>query len=245
MFFAEAGDITGLMPWTYAHCMQASDAVRDVLAPHIVDSQPFTTLISDLHESVEQLTGRLDTSRARNIRRGESLPMEMAINQVSRQDAYTLLARFYQERGVRQPDWDYFTLIAQRCDIWSTTLEGRLATIDVVLRDYPDRVRVMYGCHNVACELSGAQRGAIASTVHWKQVLEYKRQGFHWYDWGGIVTDRDSPYYGITKFKLAFGGVERTEWNLTLAGSVVRPVLHLAYAWQQRRNASPGAVRCL
>ncbi|MBC6489949.1 peptidoglycan bridge formation glycyltransferase FemA/FemB family protein [Flavihumibacter stibioxidans] len=49
--------------------------------------------------------------------------------------------------------------------------------------------------------------GKANKLLHYKDMLEFKRQGYEIYDFGGIAMDSDNPELkGINDFKLGFGG---------------------------------------
>ena len=49
--------------------------------------------------------------------------------------------------------------------------------------------------------------------LHWYAIQEAKKMGFKIYDFGGINLNPNSETYGITKFKLSFGGNIIKEYN--------------------------------
>ncbi len=56
--------------------------------------------------------------------------------------------------------------------------------------------------------------------LHWHDILYFKDKGFLTYDFGGINLDRNSDTYGITKFKLSFGGEIVKQYNYLLVPKI-------------------------
>lgn len=61
--------------------------------------------------------------------------------------------------------------------------------------------------------------GRANKYLHFRDMIYFKEQGLEQYDWGGIAANStDKSLIGINKFKMSFGGEERTEYNYTSTG---------------------------
>lgn len=87
------------------------------------------------------------------------------------------------------------------------------------LRDHPHRVRLLHS-FNDRFKNKDLEKltGPLMRYLHWHAILKkYKKEGFLWYDMGGITQDKNSVAYGITKFKLSFGGNIQEEYDYVFA----------------------------
>ena len=129
-----------------------------------------------------------------------------------------MLADFYHQRGLCKPRVDYLRMLWPHSDVWTLRLGEDLVYVDLVLKDLPHRVRATYGCHVSGIQLSNTRRNYANAYLSWREVLHYRAEGVHAFDWGGIITDPHSPSFGVTTYKQAFGGVPAREWTLLLTG---------------------------
>jgi len=232
-FAASVNELPIVSPWGLAIHRQASPEIREACQPHLVHCRPFHTLVSDLTLPEEVVWKRISRSRRYDIRQGQKEPLEYEINQLDPERAYEILTDFYVSRQATPPTPAYFQMLVDRCDIWSVRREGAVVYLDMVMKDFPERVRAMYGCHNVGIALSAALRCRISSALSWRQMRQYKAEGYQLFDWGGVTLDPDSPLYGITTFKRSFGGELREEWDLTIAGALIKPFWNWLQRWQR------------
>lgn len=108
-------------------------------------------------------------------------------------------------------------------DLFSIYYKGKLVGGNFYIRNYPERVRLLYSFNgrfqdNTLRKLSGP----FMRYLHWIVMSEYyKKEGFQWYDMGGIKLDANSLVYGITQFKLSFGGSVRQEHNYVFVSNAL------------------------
>jgi len=236
IFFADTlQEIPEAHPWEVLFIKQASLQVRDAVAGQTVHCAPSYTLINDLTLPEADMWKRLSTSRQKNVRRAEQEAVAMELHGITADEAYDILLRFYRERRQAAPAKGYFQMLLPRCDLWAVRYHDKVLMVVLGLTDHPARVRMMYGCHDIAFPIDNIARGRINSYVFWRLLQHYKTAGYHTFDWGGAFLDPNSPWYGITLFKQQFGGVLQEDWDIILAGGLIRPVWS---AYQRRRQNS-------
>lgn len=85
--------------------------------------------------------------------------------------------------------------------------------------------------------------GRINAWLHWQDMLEFKRRGYHVYDFGGLFSDESSrDAAGINRFKQQFGGARARNFDCTL-GLTWKGRLYLTLlGWRgQRQSGGPPA----
>jgi hypothetical protein len=83
-----------------------------------------------------------------------------------------------------------------------------------------DRARLIYSASlfREADKILQASIGRLNRWLHWQDMLELKRRGFHAYDFGGLFSDESSPVAaGINRFKEEFGGARVCNFDCTVA----------------------------
>jgi hypothetical protein len=203
-------------------CKQASREVMECCPDRAVYRLPQQTVFNDLTASADSLWDQIDKERKQAITRGERQSFGLLRNTLAFDALYTFISDFCTARHIVKPCRDYLHCIVQQSDTWVVTLADEPVFIDVVMKDHPSRVRLMYRCHNVHADLSKTKRGYANSFLGWHEMLHYQAQGYRIFDWGGIFTNPDSPHYGITLFKRSYGGEVTEEWDMLLAGKLAR-----------------------
>lgn len=99
------------------------------------------------------------------------------------------------------------------------------------INDYPQRTRLLYSFNNRFSDESIIKlSGAFMRYLHWHAIIQiFKQRGYEIYDMGGVVLDKDSPIYGITKFKLSFGGTIREEVDSIFVSNSIVKFLYNCY----------------
>jgi lipid II:glycine glycyltransferase (peptidoglycan interpeptide bridge formation enzyme) len=69
--------------------------------------------------------------------------------------------------------------------------------------------------------------GYLNRYLHWYAIKKFKSENFKIYDFGGINLDRNSETYGITKFKLSFGGEIIKQYDY-----ILHKIPHLKYFYK-------------
>jgi len=101
-----------------------------------------------------------------------------------------------------------------------------------VIKDYPNRIRLLYAYSAYLENPDYKKKSSYLNRyIHWWAIQKYKTEGFMEYDLGGINLDVNSKTYGITKFKLSFGGQICEEYNYLIAkyAKLLKPIYNLKY----------------
>jgi len=92
-----------------------------------------------------------------------------------------------------------------------------------------ERIRLNYSFSKY---LFGKEYSHISSFLnkylHWYAIQKFKNEGFKLYDFGGINLNKNSKTYGITKFKLSFGGdiVKEYDYLIHKKGCILRQIIN-------------------
>lgn len=78
--------------------------------------------------------------------------------------------------------------------------------------------------------------GRANKYLHWSDIVNFKKEGYLTYDFGGIaISDQEKPeIQNIARFKKAFGGEETHEYNLIEGRSLLGKVLVKIYILLQK-----------
>jgi hypothetical protein len=68
-----------------------------------------------------------------------------------------------------------------------------------------------------------ATRGYLNKSLHWHDMLFFKKNGYRIYDWGGV----SEPGQGRTFFKESFGGKPHLSYNYIVENKLYRAISHL------------------
>lgn len=220
--------LPSLRPWEAALGIQASDAVKECLAPCTVKAVPYHTLISDLTQPARALFDRVHSKRRNRLRHAERIGINVSRNVEDADALYASFAQFYRSKSLAVPPRANFDLIYHTCEIYTAYYEQEPIIHHMVMVDQPHRACMQFGWHNTDNTQTNALRGSANIYLCWWEMLHFRDRGFQEFDWGGVVTDRNSPAYSRTEFKVEFGGELRREWYLVLLGTLLRPIWHLA-----------------
>lgn len=117
-------------------------------------------------------------------------------------------------------------------DLITIYYDGILISGIYLIKDYPNRVRLLYAYSNYLESPDYRKKSNYLNRyIHWWAIQKYKTEGFMEYDLGGINLDVNSKTYGITKFKLSFGGQICEEYNYLIAkyAKLLKPIYNLKY----------------
>jgi hypothetical protein len=229
VYFCEStAEKVHIKPWEICWFQQASAMVRDYYAESILDCRPFITLHSDLSQPLESIRSCMDKSTVYEIRRGEKLPIDVSINAIDRKTFYSMMVEFYKSKGMQPPSSMAVSQSLSKCDIVAATVDQNIAVVHALMLDAPHRVRLLYSFNSMACDISSQMRGYANRYLHWHEMEYYKSKGIAIYDWGGADPNAapESPIYGISKFKMAFGGKPVTEWHFLAGGKLADILWH-------------------
>jgi hypothetical protein len=224
LFFVECPHEVGqIRPWDVIMCRQATDAVRTALAPIATRAYPYATLQSDLTQRHAALWGAISRQRQQKIKQADALDVEVREHPFTPDELYDRIAGFHAQKALPVPSRSYVDSLRPHSDTFLVTARGQEGVLHLVMKDPGARVMVMYSCVLAGEALSNSERGTMNSYLHWWEMCHYQQLGYASYDWGGVVRERESPAYGITRFKQEFGGALHEQWHLVLLGSVLRP----------------------
>ena len=171
---------------------------------------PFRTPLIDLAQTEEQLCQKLNRkSCGPQIRKAQKMGCPVSLNETT-DVALRLInesIRRLQDRA--ELDSDQWTALLPEHDVFVCNWQGTPVAAHALLRDPPKRVRLQVsGTENRADVRFHDIVGPCNRLLHGHELQHYKANGIHFYDFGGIELDRNSPEHSIGQFKLSFGG----EW---------------------------------
>jgi hypothetical protein len=190
-------------------------------------TKPFQTPLIDLAPTEEELYQKLHrTSCRKEVRQAQEMNLVVTRNEKT-ELARTLINDSIRRLRYRQevsesawqallPDHDVFLCQSQDIPV----------AAHVILADHPQRARpVNSGTADRKDERIRGVVGHANRLLHWREMLHYKAAGIRYYDFGGCdFSNKESPEYAISQFKLSFGAEVVEEPMLYLAKS---PALRL------------------
>lgn len=186
---------------------------------YVTASEDFTTLHLNLGQDEGCLWAGLDKTCQRFIRKGERLGLDFAVNNYDH-DFLALLneligAKKHTEE-ISQPQYQRYL---PHGDVFTVMEDGVLLCGHFYLRD-ETRCRLFWSASKRLTTGLSKKVGLINRWLHWQAIRHYKEAGLKIYDFGGLNFDESSPAYGITRFKLSFGGKVAQEHNYTVLNSL-------------------------
>jgi hypothetical protein len=189
--------------------MQCGDEVAGLLEPCSFRRKPFHTALTDLRADRDTLWARLGRESCRDkIRRAMRMDHRIVVDEdVDR--ARELVNGFIRRSGYRRPvsrfEWDE---VLRHASVFMIEHGATLIAAHVLLVDKPGRARFLFGATRERTSSVEANRviAPLNRLLHWYEMTHFKEQGFHHYDFGGVVVDGRSPLASISEFKLSFGG---------------------------------------
>ncbi|MEI6561021.1 MAG: GNAT family N-acetyltransferase [Verrucomicrobiota bacterium] len=200
---------------------QTPQAVIEEVQPYLFRTRSFFTPLIDLALPEDQLWQALEPKSCRyEIRKAQKMECTVLRNEetdVARDLINESIRRLRYRAELGEEEWN---ALLPNHDIFLCKWQGTPVAAHVMLLDRPHRARLL---------LSGsADRsdpnlrnvvGPANRLLHWSELQAYKAEGMEVYDFGGCDTDKKSPEYSITQFKLSFGAKVVEEPMLFLAGN--------------------------
>ena len=188
-----------------------------------------TTSIIDMTQTEDELWKSLDPKSCRyEIRKVLKMLDSGQDVQVKSEDdlnAFLAMANNYiKTKGYSKPlSMNHLTryLDSGQGDLFTIYKDGEMVGGNLYLRDVSSRVRLLYSFNN-RFDSKEKQKisGPLMRYLHWYTITKiYQPMGVCNYDFGGVNLDRNASTYGISKFKLSFGGQVREEWNYVFVRS--------------------------
>jgi hypothetical protein len=207
------------------HIRQASRP----LPPHkfAVHYRPFTSLELDLTRSSEELFGEMSRTSRYQISRADR---ERADIEVHRNDAsaYRDFHSVYNDfvvlkkHTVRLSE-RLFDALKPHADVSVASFRGRPVCGHVSIRDERlKRVALVFSASTrMTGEYSSNFVGRLNRWLHWHEIMLYKMEGMHVYDFGGTGTDTPARA-SIARFKRMFGSKHVQQHDYIIARGVGR-----------------------
>jgi hypothetical protein len=168
----------------------------------------FYTLHSNLTLSEEEIVKKFSSTIRNEIKRSEREgcvfnTFETETNFIS------IYNDFAKQRGIAVLTLEKLMELKSNLRLTSSSINGVITAVHSYLVDHDlKKVRLLHsGTQRFSEELD---RNLIARSnkfLHYKDIIQFKQEGFQVYDWGGIAFDtQDIGLQGINKFKESFGG---------------------------------------
>ncbi len=178
--------------------------------PWIFRTRPFHTPLIDLTPTEEQLVQKLHrTSCRKEVRQAQEMGLVVTRNEdtgAAHRLINESIRRLRYRDEVSEKAW---AALLPEHDVFLCQWQGLPLAAHVMLPDRPGRARpILSGTADRTDERVRGMIGHANRFLHWREVLYYKAEGFRYYDFGGCSpanTDKASPEYAITQFKLSFG----------------------------------------
>ena len=214
---------------TAVHLLRQSKHIDTFNRHFCVRQTPFATTAIDLTQPEEKIVKAMEPKSCRyeirKIRKMIDQNQDIRIAENTDLSDFIKIANDYKRiKKQKQPltvNSLRIYLDKGRGDLINIYHNGQLLGGNFYIKDYPSRVRLLYSfnkrlTHKKLKKLSGA----FMRYLHWYAITQkYKPQNFALYDFGGVDLNKNSPAYGVTKFKLSFGGTVIKEFDYVLVSN--------------------------
>lgn len=173
-------------------------------APH--DMQPREIFMIDIAKTEEQLLTEMKSKTRYNIKLAQKHNVKVTKDQKYLDDCLRLVKITAKRDGITPHSNKYYrkmfeAIPADNLKLYVAEFEGKIITANIVS---------FYG--KVATYLHGASdndyRNVMAPyLLQWQSILDAKASGCEKYDFGGIKTESNGSWAGITRFKTGFSAV--------------------------------------
>lgn len=168
------------------------------------DHQPSNVLIADLSLDEERLESELHTKTRYNIKLAQKKGVEVDFGKEEYlNDFLKLISQTYSRKNISTHSLDYYSQIVKNIPeafIAVAKVDGNVIVANLCIK-HGNTVTYLHGGSD------NEHRAYMAPhLLQWAQILQAKRDGFKYYDFGGIAPDDDKkhPWAGITRFKYGF-----------------------------------------
>ncbi len=181
--------------------------------------QEFSTLHVDLTMSKEKIWQEFSKTCKRFIHKGEEFGLDVEINKPNN-NFFSLLNEFIgDKKHTSKITLQKYQQYIPYGDVFTVTENNNILCGHFYLRD-KDRCRLFWSASKRMQKGLEKKVGLINRWLHWQAIQYYKEKGLKIYDFGGVNFDKKSGAYGITQFKLSFGGAIVKEYHFSLINSV-------------------------
>jgi Acetyltransferase (GNAT) domain len=205
------------------------------------------SLMTDLSAAPESIAAGLHQTCRYQIHRAEAkdrLQHEMATDSADKLDEFAaFFAEFAKQKSLREADRHWLTRVAaeRQLVLSNASRDGERLVWHAYLRSAP-YVILVYSASLFRGKdnYDRALLGRANRWLHWKEMMDFKEGGVHYYDWGGMFDDESTAERaGINRFKRMFGGVPVRSYQCTvpatLRGQVWLPLRDAWRRWKQVR----------
>jgi lipid II:glycine glycyltransferase (peptidoglycan interpeptide bridge formation enzyme) len=204
--------IPGLMFLRFETELPIEDAYLRSKIKDTIDLNPHQTLMLDVQQPIGDLLAAMKPKTRYNIRLAEKSGIEVRVLRelpVATTGDEDPIAASALRAGIRAYTRSYFNdllkffsdpkgAIQARC--YAAYHEGDLLAANIML-EYAGQMTYLFGG---ALEL---KRNLMPSyALHYQAIQDAQSHGLKRYDFWGVETDENHPWYGFSKFKLGFGG---------------------------------------
>jgi len=214
---------------------------RIVKAPH--DMQPKEVFIIDIAKSEEELLAEMKAKTRYNIRvaqkHGVSLRITNLYETTNNKDVeeFLRLVKVTAKRdGITPHPESYYrkmfeTIPAENLKLYVAEYENKIIAANII---------IFYG--NTATYLHGASdnnyRNVMAPyLLQWQAISDAKKAKLEKYDFGGVKTNGDNSWAGITKFKTGFSPNTKPMEFLGSYDIVINPFKYYLYRVLQKSKS--------
>jgi lipid II:glycine glycyltransferase (peptidoglycan interpeptide bridge formation enzyme) len=185
-----------------------------------IRKKEFTTTLINLNKNEDEIWNNFAYKSCKyEINRGNKLNLKLYMN-TNYDEFYKLLNTFIEIKGYTHSiNRKRFSEITEHGDLFTVEFNGEIICGHFCLVDGNNRARYLWGASKRLLKEYGCIVGAANRWLHWQAIKYYKRKGVGHYDFGGINLNPDSLAYGITKFKLSFGGEIEKEYHYVVVNN--------------------------
>lgn len=179
------------------------------------NEKKFTTLITDLTLTEEEILSKIAKNTKYEIRRAEK--EGVVSKQGTLKNFRTFFNNFAPSKGLKKLSFINLKLLKPYLYITQAESGNKILAMHATLIDRENsRARLLYSA-TINRDSADIDLNSIARAnrfLHWKDILCLKKMEIKKYDWGGIANNPEDPITkGIDSFKEAFGGSPVTENN--------------------------------
>ncbi len=196
--------------------VEPGEVAKNLSMKKVTDIHPANSLVLDLIKSEDELMVEMHSKTRYNIglAQRKGVTAEVVSDSKVAVNTFMTLARQTAKRdGFRLHSENYYQLMSQVFSsnelggpelVWYEASFGGKAVASLAVMYFGTKAIYLHGAS------SDEQRQTMAAPLaQWTAILDAKKRGFKTYDLWGVAPEGASnrhPWYGITRFKLGFGG---------------------------------------
>lgn len=203
------------------------------------------TLCINLHETEAEMRKEMNRTTRHQINKGMREQLKLIYVHHPTEKEIEGFAAFFNpfatEKGIDQCRVDKLLALREKHMLFFTYVfnntDQKLAAHAYIIQQ--KRATMFYSCSGRFADLnvSGISVSIANRYMHWQNILYFKKQGFHMYDFMGLaINPNDQGGQNLNRFKRGFGGEERYEYQSFIPqnwkGSLL--ILVLKFLWRDR-----------